>query len=338
VRGVCSLFTRSIARGKCERDSRVDLGGTTARPENPQEDLGSVVTYSAYSGQMILGTHRAPSDLGSLEPGTHLCALEQGLARLDRVAATFVAHGLAAGDQVLYIASDREVGELLRVLPGHLDAGQAVGTGQLVTSSFDDAYGSSPPDDLGTVADGFRAAAGLARKKGFPGLRVAARMDPLADLLGSFDAVVEWERMASGLQRQLGVSSVCLYDVGGLAEWQGAALAAEHDGLAPDRDVPAIASFLAVDEPWGLRVTGEVDVSNRELLHRMVASRAAVTPRVRLDLGGMTFADVGTVAGLRSVAAALPDSGYLVLAQVPAVVRRILDATGLGHDKLRLEP
>lgn len=287
---------------------------------------------------MILGTHRAPSDLGSLQPGTHLCALEQGAARLDRVAATFVSQGLAAGDQVLYVASDQEVGELLRVLPGSLDAQQAVGTGQLMTSSFGDTYGSSPPEDLATVADGFRAAAAQARKRGFPGLRVAARMDPLADLLGSFDEVVEWERMAGGLQRELEVSSVCLYDAGALGEGQGAALAVEHDGLAPDLDVAPIATFLAVDEPWGLRVTGEVDVSNRDLLHRMVVSRAAVMPRLRLDLGGMTFADVGTVARLRSIAAALPDSGHLVLAQVPDVVRCILDATGLGHERLRLEP
>lgn len=140
-------------------------------------------------------------------------------------------------------------------------------------------------------------------------------MDSLADLLGSFDEVVEWERMAGGLQRELAVSSVCLYDSGAPAEGQGAALAVEHDGLAPD-----------------------LDVSNRDLLHRMVVSRAAVVPRLRLDLGGMTFADVGTVTRLRSIAAALPDSGYLVLAQVPAVVRCILDATGLGHERLRLEP
>jgi anti-anti-sigma regulatory factor len=287
---------------------------------------------------MIVGTHRASSDLGSLEPGTHLCALEQDADRLDRVAATFVAQGLAAGDQVLYVASDRQVGDLLHVLPDRVDAQQAIGTGQLMTSSFGDAYGSSPPEDLATVADGFRAAAGQARERGFPGLRVAARMDPLAELLGSFDEVVEWERIAGGLQRELEVSSVCLYDAGTLAEGQGAALASEHDGLAPDLDVPPVATFLAVDEPWGLRVTGEVDVSNRHLLHRMVVSRAAVMPRLRLDLGGMTFADVGTVARLRAVAAALPDSGHLVLAQVPAVVRRILHATGLGHDRLRLEP
>ena len=52
----------------------------------------------------------------------------------------------------------------------------------------------------------------------------------------------------------------------------------------------------------------------------------------------MTFADAGTVARLRSIAAALPEGGHLVLARVPAVVRRVLDATGLGHERLRLEP
>lgn len=287
---------------------------------------------------MTLGTHRASADLGSLEPGTHLCALEQGAARLDRVAATFVAQSLAAGDQVLYVASDGQVDDLVRLLPGSLDVRHAVAAGQLVTSSFDEAYGSSAPEDLATVADGFRASARRARKRGFPGLRVAARMNPLADLLGSFEEVVRWERAAGALQRELGLSSVCLYDAGTLAGGQGAALASEHDGLAPDLDVPPIATFLAVDEPWGLRVAGEVDVSNRDLLHRMLVSRAAVTPRLRLDLGEVTFADVGTLARLRSVAAALPDGGYLVLARVPAVVRRVLDLTGLRHDRLRLEP
>src|SRR6478736_5645506 len=193
---------------------------------------------------MILGSHRASADLGSLEPGTHLCALERDATVLDRVAATFVGQGLAAGDQLLYV-----------------------------------------------VADGFRLAARQAHKRGFPGLRVAARMDELAGWLGSMDEVVVWERMATGLQRELQVSSVCLYDTHRLEAGEGATLAREHDGLAPDIDVAPIATFLAVDEPWGVQVRGEVDVSNRHLLHRLVLSRAAVTPRLRLDLHGVTFAD-----------------------------------------------
>ncbi|NPC42040.1 MEDS domain-containing protein [Nocardioides sp. zg-1230] len=287
---------------------------------------------------MILGSHRAAADLCSLEPGTHLCALEPDGPQLDRVAATFVAQGLAAGDQLLYVASDEQVDGLLQRLSEHLDARQALRTGQLVTSSFELAYGSTRPEHLETVADGFCLAAQETRKRGFPALRVAARMDGLTDLLGSIHAVTSWERMSTELQRELRVSSVCLYDSDRLEPGDGAAVAREHDGLAPQVDVAPIATFLAVDEPWGVRVRGEVDVSNRDLLHRLVLSRATVSPRLRLDLEGVTFADAGTVARLSSIAAALPQGGHLVLTRVPDVVRRILAATGLCHDRMRLEP
>jgi anti-anti-sigma factor len=287
---------------------------------------------------MILGAHRASADLGSLEPGTHLCALERDQTLLERVAATFVGQGLAAGDQLLYVASEEQVDALVVSLSQHLDARQALATGQLLTTSFEDAYGSSRPERLDTVADGFRRAAQEAHKRGFPGLRVAARMDELPGLLGSLDRVVAWERMATGLQRELRVSSVCLYDTHRLRAGEGASLAREHDGLAPDLEVAPIATFLPVDEPWGVQVRGEVDVSNRHLLHRLVLSRAAVVPRLRLDLHGVTFADACTVARLSAIAAALPKGGHLVLARVPAVVRRVLELTGLDHPKLVVEP
>jgi len=287
---------------------------------------------------MILGAHRASADLGALEPGTHLCALEPDATTLDRVAATFVGQGLAAGDQLLYVASDDQVDGLVRSLSQHLDAGHALDSGQLLTSSFEGAYGSSRPEDLHAVADGFRVAAHQAQERGFPGLRVAARMDDLPGLLGSMDEVVAWERMATRLQRELQVSSVCLYDTHRLEPGEGATLAREHDGLAPDIDIAPIGTFLAVDEPWGVQVRGEVDVSNRHLLHRLVLSRAAVMPRLRLDLEGVTFADACTIARLRSIAAALPEGGHLVLARVPTVVRRVLELTGLGHPQLRVEP
>jgi anti-anti-sigma factor len=287
---------------------------------------------------MILGAHRASADLGSLEPGTHLCALERDQTLLERVAATFVGQSLAAGDQLLYVASEEQVDALVVSLSQHLDASQALATGQLLTTSFEDAYGSSRPERLDTVADGFRRAAQEAHKRGFPGLRVAARMDELPGLLGSVDRVVAWERMATGLQRELRVSSVCLYDTHRLRAGEGASLAREHDGLAPDLEVAPIATFLPVDEPWGVQVRGEVDVSNRHLLHRLVLSRAAVVPRLRLDLHGVTFADACTVARLSAIAAALPEGGHLVLARVPAVVRRVLELTGLDHPKVVVEP
>lgn len=277
-------------------------------------------------------------DLGSLEPGTHLCAFHRDDDQLTRIAATFVGHGLSAGDQLLYVATDEQAHALLGTLrddPVHADA---VSTGQLMIRSFAEAYGTRRPDDLGAVADGFRAAAAQSRKDGFPQLRVAAQMDQLAPLLGSADEVVRWERFSTGLQQEIGVSSVCLYDVALLEDEHRTLLTREHSGFSPEEAEPPLASFTAVDEPWGLRISGEVDILNRDLLQRALDSRAAVNPRLRLDLSDLQFADVGVLWRLQSVAAGLPDDGWLVLEDAPAVVRRALDICGIGHERMRLEP
>ena len=287
---------------------------------------------------MSPGSSHPPADLASLQPGTHLCAFHRDDGRLTRIAATFVDRGLSCGDRVQYVASDEQADALLATLPERVHARDALATRQLLVSSFADAYGTGPTEDLGTVADGVRSAAGQARKHGFPGLRVAARMDGMAALLGSAEDVLRWERLATDLQRELGVSSVCLYDSRRLDEEHRALVERVHAGLAPESADTPLASFLAVDGPWGLRVDGEVDLSNRDLLQRMLMSRAAVTPRLHVDLAGLTFVDVGTLSRLCAVAAALPDEGCLVLRRVPAAVRRLLDISGLGHERLRLMP
>jgi len=284
------------------------------------------------------GSSRSAPTLGSLEPGTHLCAFHQDQGQLTRIAATFIGQGLAAGDRLLYVTTDEQAEAVLQALPAHVLPRDALAAGQLVVSSFADAYGPRPLDDLGTAADGFRSAAEESRKQGFPGLRVAAQMEALAPLFGSAEDVIRWERMATGCKREIGVSSVCLYDADSLDDELAALLVDEHAGVAPEVDETPLASFLAVHEPWGLRILGEVDISNRDILHRTLLSRAAVQPQMHLDLEGLRFADVGTIARLRAVAASLPDGGWLTLHHVSAAIQRLLSISGLGHERLRLEP
>ena len=78
--------------------------------------------------------------LWGAEPGTHLCALYRGEAELEQVAATFVASGLAAGDRVFYVASDRPAATVRTALEAHqIPAGPAAAATAL---SLDN---SSPP-------------------------------------------------------------------------------------------------------------------------------------------------------------------------------------------------
>ena len=170
---------------------------------------------------MSPGSYRFVSSLGSLEPGTHLCAF----------------------------------------------------------------HGTRPPDDLGTVADGVRSAAEQSRKRGFPALRVVAQMDALAPLLGSVEEVIRWERMSTDLQREIGISSVCLYDAGRLNDELAALLLDEHARVAPEVDETPLAQL-----PRGRRALGAANPRRGRHLqprhpapHAPVAgsSPAAVTPGPR---------------------------------------------------------
>ena len=281
----------------------------------------------------------ATADLADLAPGTHLCAFYDSDEQLARIASTFVARGLAAGDRLLYIAEDDDAAtSMLSSLLGDVPGRHALASGQLEIRSFGDTYGHVHSGDLSLLEEGFRTAAEQSRTGGFPGLRVAAEMGDFARFLGSSDDVVRWERRSTALQRELGVTSVCQYDLRHLEGDDSARLAAEHVALAPDRDDAPLATILAVGEPWGLKITGEVDVANRAALIRAIRSRAEVSPRVHLDLGDLTFADVGTVSGLHFLAAALPHDGHLVLRRPPDLLRRIMEITGLGHQRLVVEP
>ncbi|RYP85849.1 hypothetical protein EKO23_11080 [Nocardioides guangzhouensis] len=284
------------------------------------------------------GSQHSSVDLGSLEPGTHLCAFHRDDGQLVRSSSTFVGQALAAGDQLLYVASDDQVDGLLAALADDVPVDDALASGQLLVRSFADAYGTRRPGDLVAIADGFRAAAERSREDGFPALRVAARMDGLVDLLGSPAEVLRWERASTALQREIGVSSVCHYDLRLTDDELVGLLVGEHDGLSPEQADAPLATFVPVGDPWGLRVLGEVDLSNRDALVRVLRSRAVVAPRLRVDLAGMTFADVGTLTRLHGVAAGLPGDGWLVLGDAPPVVRRALAVAGLGHERMRLEP
>ena len=292
-----------------------------------------------YSEQMAIPPELATATLADVAPGTHLCAFYDNDEQLARIASTFVARGLAAGDRLLYIAADDDAAtSMLSSLLGEDPSCHALANGQLDIQAFGDVYGDVHTGDFATIEAGFRAAAEQARKSGFPGLRVAAEMGDFARFLGSSEEVLRWEQRSTALQRDLGVSSVCQYDLRYLEADDAARLAAEHEALAPDRDDPPMATFSAVGEPWGLKVAGEVDIANREALIRAIRSRAEVSPRVHLDLAELTFADVGTLSRLRSLAAALPHDGHLVLRRPPDLLRRILAITGLWHQRMVVEP
>lgn len=276
------------------------------------------------------GREGSQGDLTFLARGSHLCALYEDRGLLDRIATSFVRSGLAAGDRVMYVTSERRADEVIASLDAaEVPASPALRTGQLQVAAFADRYGGRP--DLADMAKGFRAAGWQARADGFPAVRVAAEMGDFAAWVGSAEQMLRWERIASRLQREEAISSVCLYERGSLAEDVADALIREHQAVAPADAPPPAASFLATED--GLLVSGEVDLSNRSLLLDAIRARSAVAARISVDLRDLGYIDAGSLRALRDGASA----GAIRIVNAPPRVRTMVRHTGLDDAGLLLD-
>lgn len=79
------------------------------------------------------------------------------------------------------------------------------------------------------------------------------------------------------------------------------------------------------------RVSGELDLATVDILvERVGPVAAAAAADLRLEVGGLTFIDSTGLHALMRLARAVPSPHRLVLVDVTAPVRRLLDLTGLG--------
>lgn len=277
-------------------------------------------------------------DLEQAGPGTHLCAFYRSRAELDRVARTFVRAALAAGDQVLYVASVREPEAVVEALEARdVEASRAMAGGQLIVQSFDDVYGRAGRLDFGELAEGFREAGRGARAEGFPGLRVAAEMGEFAKVVGSTDRLLEWERTATTLQTEEGITSVCGYDAKGFSAGEVSLIEGQHAGRSPLEAPIPLASFTVTRHPPGIRVLGEVDVSNRRTFERVLSSCADARTSVTIDVEGLAFADVGFVEVIFSQARVLPADGMIRLKNVSNQLKRLFTIVGFEDPRVVID-
>lgn len=273
-----------------------------------------------------------PSD----EPRGHLCCLYRDEAHRRRVTATFVEGALGSGERVMYVSGTHRPAAVLSALhEDGVEVDPALRSGQLVVRPLDD-LPSARPLRIDELEQQVREAVALARADGFPGLRLATEMTRVLDALGSFEQLLAWERLAGELRREVAVTAVCQYEEGLLEEAEAVLVEAEHTGAAPELGVVPLARLLAVDRPFGLRVSGELDLSNREELVRALEARAAVNPEMQLDLKGLSFIDVGSLRAIYEVASRLPEGGRITLVDLTDPVRKVMDLAGLCHERVEI--
>jgi anti-anti-sigma factor len=220
---------------------------------------------------------------------------------------------------------------------GGIETGRPLSGGQLLVHSFGDIYGDLARTDLAQLVATFRAALSQSLAAGFPGLRITGEMGGSPWPSGSLEGLVRWERMVSQILGEVGIAAICQYDQRQLDEPATAIIAAEHGGVATNGQLLPLALFIASAPPPALRVEGELDLTNGPVLARVIRARLAASPRLRVDLGGVAFADVGSLREIYQIAVGLPAGGQITLANVTEPVRRVLDLAGFRADAVVIE-
>lgn len=280
---------------------------------------------------------RPPVDVGALVSGQHLCALYQNQDERRRLTAAVVRGALAAGDRVIYVTPGPSDVALTLLQAGGIETGPPLRGGQLLIHSFGEIYGDLATTDLAGLVATFGAALSESLAAGFPGLRITGEMGGSPGPDGSLEGLVRWERMVSRMLCEVGIAAICQYDQRQLEEPAIAMIAAEHSGVATKGQRLPLALFIASALPPALRVEGELDLTNGPVLARVIRARLAASPRLRVDLGGVAFADVGSLREIYQIAVGLPVSGRITLANVTEPVRRVLDLAGFRADAVVIE-
>ena len=280
---------------------------------------------------------RPPGDVGALVSGQHLCALYQDQDERRLLTAAVIRGALAAGDRVIYVTPGPYDVALALLEAGGIETGRPLRGGQLLVHSFGEVYGDLATTDLAQLVATFRVALSQSLAAGFPGLRVTGEMGGSPWSAGSLEGLVRWERLVSRMLGEVGIAAICQYDQRQLDEPAAAIIAAEHSGVATNGQPMPLALFIASAPPPVLRVEGELDLTNGPALARVMRARLAAGPRLRVDLGGVAFADVGSLREIYQLAARLPAGGRITLANITEPVRRVLDLAGFRADAVVIE-
>ncbi|MFJ7219200.1 MEDS domain-containing protein [Amycolatopsis sp. NPDC098790] len=177
-----------------------------------------------------------PTQRGNGPARGHLCWGYRRRAEFVARARDFLAAGLAAGEQVLYVAPGDEASLIAQLREtGQFDAG--LRRGAVRVSSVDSTYTTGTVVDPAGQVRLYAAATEAALAAGFTGLRVAADATSLVRTPAQLDAFARYEHLVDRYMAGHPMSAMCGYDLAELGEDTVAQLACmhpvAHEGATP---------------------------------------------------------------------------------------------------------
>ncbi|MCU7727670.1 MEDS domain-containing protein [Actinoplanes sp. KI2] len=266
--------------------------------------------------------------LGQVAPGDHVCwTVDDDATRIEAIAG-FVRAGLSARHRVVYCGDDPEA--LLDGLERHgVDGRAAVEEHLLQAIPAEAVYLPGGVFDPEATLELWRGEIARIRAAGYPGIRMVADMTWASRRVPGAERLPWYEAQVNAFFLDEYVAAVCAYDRRRFDPLALRRLGWAHPGAVAARVPFEPRSSLRArrtHDPYGLRLAGEVDRSNREALRTMIEHLFDDGPAATVDVSGLAFADT---AGSRILIEAAA-RGPLRLVGVSPPLRRLLDFHGAG--------
>ncbi len=273
--------------------------------------------------------------VGRLQLGDHVRAfVEDADERLELMAQT-VTTGLDAGDRVMvFTAALPPLGVLAGLEARGLAVGAAARSGQVRVLSAQEAYLPAGRFEPPRMLDSLAGHIERATKDGFAGLRLVGDMTWALDESAGVEQLAGYEAQVNQLYMDGRALGVCLYDRHAFSDDLLRQVAYAHPAMTSAGAEAGAVPLLRIrrtTEPYGVRLAGEADFSNRHALDAALDAALDQQPDpaapLAIDVAGLRFLDAGTAALLGRLALKAPSGMHLTAP--PRAVERVLDQLGV---------
>ena len=241
----------------------------------------------------------------------------------DRVVA-WAREGFAAGERVVFVDSERD--DFLHWLAADgVDYAPLLTDGSLVVLRPQDAYLVDGAFDLDRRIALQAAFVEQSVADGYPAVRMSSRAIVAVGAFPDIAALVEYETRFEALCKQLPMSGVCIYDSAAFVDELAQVTAAHPRAVADDQ----VRCWI---EPGRVRLAGEVDISNADLVADVLAHAVPADGVLVLDAGALSFIDVTVVSMFVATAQRLAPVARVSVSNPPPQFATILAALAWEHE------
>lgn len=276
--------------------------------------------------------------------GTHGCCVYATEPRRRAGVADFFRVGAAHNDRLLYLADldGASLDGAVRALDeAGFNARWFQASGQLTVRSTDESYLEGGTFDGNRVKDVLRKETEAALAAGYRGLRVVGEMTWALRDAATPAQLAAYEAGVDDLFGDGTLSALCQYDRAAFPDDTLAAVVGPHHLVTSGGDDDGGGFTASRTGEAGVRLTGEVDFADADLLRAFLRSWAAGAPArdLEIDITGLEFLDVAGLRALVETAQDLGSSRALALRGARPLVRRALALTGWDDmPNLRVRP